>query len=1222
MLHDISNFLSNPTQFASDSLAAVWRACWQSTLIYLFVAIVVFAFRNRIAPRWQFIMWSLVLCRLILVVTPPSQLSAFNWLPWQTSSPETAAVRSVASNLPDVGEASLEPAGRDGVAGTWLGAAELAENQPPAEPLARRPPKWDVAVARSTKSEVVLSQPGQQRFGTFIFLGWLAGFAIFTSPLVVAWLRLRRKLADCEEASDAQLCQLFSEVCNQWRFQTRPKLLILQDAISPFVVGILRPRIVLPALIADRMSSDQLKCILAHELAHVRRRDVLLQWIVLMVRSVYWFHPCAWLAGRQMQLCREAACDDVAARNLDQEARRQYGLAMLGLVRDAESLRLATSFCGLFGTAGTIRYRIQRLASAPNNSRLANLTAILLVIGVVVLGLTDAIPEAAVGATRPGQTVATSQQSSSTFDARETIEFAGTCISWTDQSPLAGVELTLFEVRGIQKRIRKLKQTTTDADGAYAFGDLPATDQRHLSKLGYLILARAAGRPDVLVPMDYNTDRLGWSKKLMMHEGTGSIKGKVTDEQGNPVAGALVQRALTVSAVDVGIATFETNEEGLFILKGMPLIDGKRGSARGAYLQIFHADYPMMSFQRKTLDYSTFVMKTGCAVQGTVVDAETQRPMAGVALSAVPAEARSEARQAHATTDEAGRFRMVLIEGIYNLNLEEDEQFVAASVPLKCRAGATLDVGSMQAVRGGWIVGQVINTQSGLPQVIADRGDGQLERVALGFYGPSRPKGNVLHTHFLAEVDDDGRFRMRAYPGENYPYLANLRGSRMIWNTSKQPPTVVEAGKETECQITFTPPLTPQQKMAKAREVLAALPTEMDERIAGIVEEFRKLNHTVDECEVWCLLMQEIVRIGKPAVPALCQELEATDEQRMMRRLAFALRAIGDPRAVPTLIRVLPKTLQPPMSDYGLLVDDPDLTTFMQEHDLDARARGSYFGLGRPIREVFGALNKLTRRGQNVKPLSSISRSKDLRSLDRQEKIYHEAARQWAIWWEKNWQQVGVEDAYSQVNLPHFQPRDLSNYPTGLELTPNASVASGRLGQVLTPIGDEAASADFFMDLDSQQDARWPPELIAKDDSQATIQAARNWASKRGFDLMCVAAPQKDETTSYLLVGIDLELWEIDNFDAKNIGDLIEAGKLPAGRKLESAFLLHRDEKSQRDTSALKSSFLYLTKDQGLGVITLTDFVTEAKDITGMFSVPKGVGFYRGVRFDTRPIAR
>ena len=84
----------------------------------------------------------------------------------------------------------------------------------------------------------------------------------------------------------------------------------------------------------------------------------------------------------------------------------------------------------------------------------------------------------------------------------------------------------------------------------------------------------------------------------------------------------------------------------------------------------------------------------------------------------------------------------------------------------------------------------------------------------------------------------------------------------------------------------------------------------------------------------------------------------------------------------------------------------------------------------------------------------------------------------------------------------------------------------------------------------------------------------------------------------------------------------MKKGQIPEGRKLDQPALLHFDQKSSKYVAQTDVSFLYLTTDHGLGIITITDFVTEARDITGMAGAPKGVGFHRGVRFDVTAIAR
>jgi hypothetical protein len=121
---------------------------------------------------------------------------------------------------------------------------------------------------------------------------------------------------------------------------------------------------------------------------------------------------------------------------------------------------------------------------------------------------------------------------------------------------------------------------------------------------------------------------------------------------------------------------------------------------------------------------------------------------------------------------------------------------------------------------------------------------------------------------------------------------------------------------------------------------------------------------------------------------------------------------------------------------------------------------------------------------------------------------------------------------------------------------------------------------------------------------------------------MCVSEVNAEGVADYTLVGIELDLWEIDPNDAKELEGLVSKGKVPEGRKLKDQRLLHRQPESQVDTSSIGSSFLYVTKDQGIGVVVLTDFVVTAQDVTGLAVAPHGVGFYRGVQIDYQQIAR
>ena len=86
------------------------------------------------------------------------------------------------------------------------------------------------------------------------------------------------------------------------------------QAIEPGVFGIVRPVLMWPAGIEDRLSGEQIEAILAHEVAHVRRRDNLAALIHMLVEAVFWFHPLAWWIGARLVDERERACDEEVVR--------------------------------------------------------------------------------------------------------------------------------------------------------------------------------------------------------------------------------------------------------------------------------------------------------------------------------------------------------------------------------------------------------------------------------------------------------------------------------------------------------------------------------------------------------------------------------------------------------------------------------------------------------------------------------------------------------------------------------------------------------------------------------------------------------------------------------------------------------------------------------------------------------------------------------------------
>jgi hypothetical protein len=361
--------------------------------------------------------------------------------------------------------------------------------------------------------------------------------------------------------------------------------------------------------------------------------------------------------------------------------------------------------------------------------------------------------------------------------------------------------------------------------------------------------------------------------------------------------------------------------------------------------------------------------------------------------------------------------------------------------------------------------------------------------------------------------------------------------------------------------------------------------------------------------------MRELVAIGPSALPQICEELDHTTQDRTIRRLAFALRAIGDPRAVPALIRAIPKTLLPSSSDYGLIVSDVKLAEFMQQHNLGGE-KGLYFSFGRPVREVFGTLHKLTGQAFGDDEIFSIHLSDDPRRRVLQCRLYLRQARRWQAWWEANWTKFTRDPAYEKVQ---FATADETLRPPTSALTKTARLSQdGESGEVLSPPGENGKFVTYFLDLDTGYEPNWPSH-IPRDESRLDQKQLAKWALENGVDLMCVTHRAADGSETYTLRAFNMQVWELTPREVRNLDRSLAAGALPKGREV-GELLMHYDAESGRLIPDADAAFLYVTREGCRGLIEITDHITRTEDLTGRLDAPKGVGFHKGVQFNLRPI--
>jgi beta-lactamase regulating signal transducer with metallopeptidase domain len=365
-------------------VSALWRASWQASILVLLVLLAQGLMRRRLSPAWRSALWLLVVVRLLLPATPPSGWSLFNLTD---------------GLVPSVGGASDSVAANNPIA--WM-ATPIIEWTPTPEgwrELESGLRRADVA------GEVLLSQEwptfkasplpdtaGQQSPNGWLMLVswiWLAGVVLMVVRLAWGTATFARRIRHEPAVRDDRTLELFTE-CREVIGTRAPVKLVETDLVdSPALFGFRRLNLLLPMGTMRCLTPVELRHVFLHELAHVRRGDVLLNWLTTVLQVLHWFNPVIWFAFARMRADREEACDALALAHGASSERAAYGATVLKLVSGLGSTRPAPGLVGISEGKSNLKHRIRMIASHRNPRRGSFLAAlILLTLGLV--SLTDA----------------------------------------------------------------------------------------------------------------------------------------------------------------------------------------------------------------------------------------------------------------------------------------------------------------------------------------------------------------------------------------------------------------------------------------------------------------------------------------------------------------------------------------------------------------------------------------------------------------------------------------------------------------------------------------------------------------------------------------------------------------------------------------------------------------------------------------------------------------
>ncbi|MHC4461936.1 MAG: M56 family metallopeptidase [Planctomycetota bacterium] len=328
--------------------AWMWPMFWQVGVLVALIWLVDLVIRAKVWPQVRYALWLLVLVKLVL---PP------------TFSLST----SVTSQLQPLAEQVIKQ--REGVKEIAT-VSYMGENSTASEPSFDRTVE-PIVVPRESKSndavglsavtsagDLMVEAEGERlSWRVYVMGAWLVGAVILAVLLMARFRQLRQAHRGRKGRADVPdwLSELLADTTKRLNLRRTPEVALSRKVTSPAVFGLFRPVLLLPEENIAGFSRKDFEHVLLHELAHLKRGDLWVHSVYMVLQIIYWFNPLLWFVRRQLQHLRELCCDATVAGILRERivdyretvvetARRLLdrpitpGMGLLGLFEDSNRL--------------------------------------------------------------------------------------------------------------------------------------------------------------------------------------------------------------------------------------------------------------------------------------------------------------------------------------------------------------------------------------------------------------------------------------------------------------------------------------------------------------------------------------------------------------------------------------------------------------------------------------------------------------------------------------------------------------------------------------------------------------------------------------------------------------------------------------------------------------------------------------------------------------------
>lgn len=992
--------------------------------------------------------------------------------------------------------------------------------------------------------------------------------------------RLRR---DSTPVADTAILASLGEHARRMGMRAAPLIAACGRVSVPLVVGIVRPMILIPSSLISGLTPGELEAVLVHELAHIRRFDPVVNVLQRLVEAVLFFHPAVWWVSRCVSVERENACDDLVLRT--NCGRNEYASALVHMaelcVAGGSPAMIRSSALAATGKNG-VQFRRRVLRVLKHEERIpVRLTAPGIVVSMLLILALMLAPAAWRGmAWAKGE-----GEKTTPVPLKSSEEHKPVSMSAEEFARLSAEEQKALLVSVFERRLEHSRNLYYELD--QTFRGIENPDGK-------------AGKPP---------KRLFANRCQYRHWRVGDSYRMDTKSYRN------LEAAEPSSFSSIGVNAVEGLGRNISIPK-----DGKTPPSGDVQYPFDPAQSNLyltwLSF-KDSQDYPVPRDYLFSDLLDHKDDFKIEAPVAGdkVRLT-VPWQPKWNGNRVFILDPKKG-FLPVRCDSSFDCPLEdgrpmwrkerftvEDSRLVGdvwmpvwLKTELTCSSGPDMmnaNEAKVTRIEHGTATAADIRVPFTEGMVIHDVVEGAIYTAdAQGRPGPDlklAPNWKHRPPKGWKRGDPGGTFSM----------------------ASRFSPADRESLAAAQGKI--------DDKRARLEDTLNVLQSNstvaLEDRIEAGLKILREY-HVGENQPIWTGAIRELTEIGKPAVPKLVEELDRTERANTLRALAFILRGIDDPRAVPALIRAIPRTFQAGGGDYGLRVDDdPDLAKFMGSHDTGKGSGTGGFNYGAPRREIMPTLEKLTHHAIPHNDLRFAYFEGGAKQRRLQQELFLKFTRQWADWLSEHWRDVIDNENEAQLDLIE---ESLGRYAERIAQVPEQSVSAGFPNGPNVVVSDGTMNflirsfkerpEGGFLDLDSGRHPRPSKAIIDASAEDEPSKELLDWAEKEGVDLITLKVKNPGgEGFYHAFWPVGMKVWRIDNDRYDKIEKELRQDKPFELPKPWQGPLALIDEKTGKYEKKSTASYLFITKEGTCGRLQLNGPLYEEYGV--------GAGGSGGLRFD------